>query len=328
MIAGPPPKSLENQVVSLTDNQFTLKHDLLNGWKPRVDLRNPFPLFSTDSLSQRLSIRPDWIYKGFFPGNSYELHCNLSGRQGAYNPKDRDIRLYKDLLSKDVFTETQHYLPILRNSKEDPQVEFDSFFESGNLAFVFRDRNRFSLFLRNDTNTLGHTQWFYFSVKAAGDLQAVFEIKNMSKPGSIFSKGGSPFFSLDNENWFPLPDSTYLPTSALDLAEYFPESYRRVSTLAFRFALKRGSLVYFAYSPPFTYSTLLHKIPKSQISNPRLCFTESGIEIPLIIYSKRDRPIIFVIARTHPGETSGSHMCQGMIEWLESNSAESRWTGP
>jgi len=42
---------------------------------------------------------------------------------------------------------------------------FDSAFESGNLDMAVRvKRNEYDLFLRCDTNTRGHTAWFYFKV--------------------------------------------------------------------------------------------------------------------------------------------------------------------
>ena len=42
-------------------------------------------------------------------------------------------------------------------------LKFDSDFESGNLdAVVQRASAEFDLFMRVDTNTRGHTNWFYF----------------------------------------------------------------------------------------------------------------------------------------------------------------------
>jgi hypothetical protein len=44
-------------------------------------------------------------------------------------------------------------------------LTFDSDFESGNLdAAVERGPCGFDLFMRVDSNTRGHTNWFYFSV--------------------------------------------------------------------------------------------------------------------------------------------------------------------
>jgi len=61
-------------------------------------------------------------------------------------------------------------LPDILGSKYDPASEltFDSFFESGNLDMAIRNKNRgdeieYDLYMRVDTNTRGHHQWFYFS---------------------------------------------------------------------------------------------------------------------------------------------------------------------
>ena len=43
---------------------------------------------------------------------------------------------------------------------------FDSHFESGNLRKAAKVNNvEYNLWLENDTNTRGHTQWFYFKVQ-------------------------------------------------------------------------------------------------------------------------------------------------------------------
>jgi|688.fasta_scaffold309437_1 hypothetical protein len=43
---------------------------------------------------------------------------------------------------------------------------FNSAFESGNLDCVIKlEEREFDLFLRIDSNTKGHVQWFYFSIK-------------------------------------------------------------------------------------------------------------------------------------------------------------------
>jgi hypothetical protein len=56
--------------------------------------------------------------------------------------------------------------PFLRqiNQGQKPYL-FNSDFESGNLDMVVQTNSRdFSLYMRVDTNTRGHHQWFYFSV--------------------------------------------------------------------------------------------------------------------------------------------------------------------
>lgn len=48
-------------------------------------------------------------------------------------------------------------------------LKFDSHFEGGNLDTVIKcpKDNEYDIFLRVDTNTRGHTNWYYFSVENA-----------------------------------------------------------------------------------------------------------------------------------------------------------------
>ena len=48
----------------------------------------------------------------------------------------------------------------------DEELKFDSSFESGNLDMVIKTKpTTYDLYMRVDTNTRGHHQWFYFSVE-------------------------------------------------------------------------------------------------------------------------------------------------------------------
>lgn len=60
----------------------------------------------------------------------------------------------------------------------------------------------YDLFLRPDVNTTGHTQWFFFSVtdthrgvpaeQQAEPVEIRFNIVNLAKPDSLFSRGMQP----------------------------------------------------------------------------------------------------------------------------------------
>ncbi len=65
---------------------------------------------------------------------------------------------------------------------------FNSLFESGNLDCAIKvGESEFDLFLRVDSNTKGHTQWFYFSVKNGLRKQKLkMNICNLSKAKSLF----------------------------------------------------------------------------------------------------------------------------------------------
>ena len=65
---------------------------------------------------------------------------------------------------------------------EKPLV-FDSSFESGNLDMAIQvDPREFDLYMRVDSNTRGHHQWFFFRVLNHGHLGTVkFNIVNFTK---------------------------------------------------------------------------------------------------------------------------------------------------
>jgi hypothetical protein len=75
------------------------------------------------------------------------------------------------------------------------EIIFSSSFESGNLDCVIKPKpNTFDLFLRIDSNTRGHTQWFYFSVKNGKKGQTIkLNICNITKGGTLYDQGMKPY---------------------------------------------------------------------------------------------------------------------------------------
>lgn len=72
---------------------------------------------------------------------------------------------------------------------------FNSAFESGNLDCVIKVKsNEFDLFLRIDSNTRGHTAWYFFSIKNGNRLETVtLNICNLTKHNSLYDQGMRPF---------------------------------------------------------------------------------------------------------------------------------------
>ena len=72
-------------------------------------------------------------------------------------------------------------------------LEFDSKFESGNLATaIYVSPQEYDLTLQNDTNTRGYTQWFYFKVRSSPDEECTcfkFNLLNHTKSDSLFNYG-------------------------------------------------------------------------------------------------------------------------------------------
>ncbi|RXG56017.1 hypothetical protein Avbf_04124 [Armadillidium vulgare] len=80
------------------------------------------------------------------------------------------------------------------NGEEDFTLQFESRFESGNLAkSVQISECYYELHLRADLYTARHTQWFYFSVSnMRKDVTYRFSIVNLSKGDSLYNHGMKP----------------------------------------------------------------------------------------------------------------------------------------
>ena len=77
------------------------------------------------------------------------------------------------------------------------QVTFEADFESSNLEVAVRKKAMdYELYLRPDTGTSTHFQWFYFRVGCGRTPKRIkFTIKNFIKSGMLYSQGLAPFFS-------------------------------------------------------------------------------------------------------------------------------------
>ena len=70
-------------------------------------------------------------------------------------------------------------------------LEFDSKFEGGNLdKVVIVSPSEYDLYMRVDSNTNGHNQWFFFRVKSQRPMNKIrFNIMNFTKKKSLFELG-------------------------------------------------------------------------------------------------------------------------------------------
>ena len=75
------------------------------------------------------------------------------------------------------------------------ELLFDSFFEGGNLDAVFLVGEReYDCFMRVDSNTGGHLQWFNFKITGWRKLlKYKINICNFQKDKCLFSRGMKPY---------------------------------------------------------------------------------------------------------------------------------------
>lgn len=233
-------------------------------------------------------------------------------------------------------------------SQTDSDIQFDSNFESGNLDEVVQlSKTEFDLYMRVDTNTRGHLQWFFFSIAYGQSYQnqsITFHINNFTKPGALYSNGMRVCVARRSLNyeWRREGDKISYSKSKCprrhDLDRYF-------NGLTFTYDLGKEPTdqIYFAYCLPYTFSKLtnflrqLRDVARAQdcLKETTLCKSLSGLPVPLLTVTSRlsspdyhkidleeftslqsrvsvpmrtSKQYAVVAARVHPGETPSSFM--------------------
>jgi hypothetical protein len=225
----------------------------------------------------------------------------------------------------------------------DRTLLFESRFESGNLGVSIKiSDNEYDLFVQNDINTYGHTQWFFFRVENTYKGNAVkFNIKNFLKKDSLFNSGMKiRIYSSRKADTLDIgwhrggKDIMYFENGI----KKGSKSKRSMYTLTFTYQFEYDKdLVYFAYDKPYTYSDLVEQlndiekdVVKSKLcSRRKLCRSIARNRIDYLTITNREcvdnvyrRKGVFLTARMHPGEVVGSWMMNGAIEFLTSNNPE------
>jgi len=245
---------------------------------------------------------------------------------------------------------------------------FDSHFESGNLHSAFRVQNNaqtsksqvYDLYLHNDVNTTGHTQWFYFSVsncKAGQDV--TFVIRNFSKPDSLYGDGMRPLlYSVRScRGWERCGTSIcyfsgnqnssrhYINSDRKDGLESVDTKKKLVVTNPYIMCFTHifefsGDVCYFAYCQPYTYTDLQRYLDKASLdvnTSKRfrrnvLCKTNAGNNCDLLTITApaksaeeiTKRVTVVLTSRVHPGESNSSWIMQGILDVLLGNSKEAQ----
>ncbi|KAJ3226067.1 Cytosolic carboxypeptidase 1 [Clydaea vesicula] len=219
---------------------------------------------------------------------------------------------------------------VKRNSSD---LEFDSSFESGNLALAIKiSEFRYQLVINSDVNTsMGkHNQWFYFSCKNMKPrVTYTFTIINMSKSNSQLNFGMQPvFFSTLQNSWMRVGEEVYYYKNHYyknPPSENFIDSADELySSFTFQFQFPNSDdMCYFAYHYPYTYTNLqclLDNISSNNfITRQLLCETVGGHRCDLLTITATDvesnlrkplseRCYIYLSARVHPdGVIVGNH---------------------
>ncbi|MFZ1676597.1 MAG: M14-type cytosolic carboxypeptidase [Saprospiraceae bacterium] len=185
------------------------------------------------------------------------------------------------------------------------KMEISSNFDSGNIEVAGFDakKNEFRLRIRKDTNS-DFLQWFHFRLTGGAKKNCKLSIINAGKTAYPEGwKGYNVCASYDREEWFRIP-TTYVN-----------------GVLKFNFTPVHNA-VYFAYFSPYSYERHLDLIHQAQlaqdVSVEVVGKTFNGLNIDMLVIGKprKDKKIIWVIARQHPGEPMAEWFIEGFLERL------------
>ncbi|XP_030418192.1 cytosolic carboxypeptidase 2 isoform X3 [Gopherus evgoodei] len=225
---------------------------------------------------------------------------------------------------------------------EDTTLLFESRFESGNLQKAVRvGPYEYELTLRMDLYTSKHTQWFYFQVRnTRKGITYRFSIVNLMKPKSLYSMGMKPLLYSQRDaqtrgvGWRREGgDIRYYRCSS----EEGQAMYCLTWTVCFP---HDHDTCYFAHFYPYTFSDLQRYLlavasdpVRSQYCKLRvLCSSLAGNTVYLLtITSPSQNPpataakkAVVLSARVHPGETNGSWVMRGFLDFILSDSPDAQ----
>ncbi|XP_044051759.1 cytosolic carboxypeptidase 1 isoform X6 [Siniperca chuatsi] len=256
-----------------------------------------------------------------------------------------------DILDKVLYDLDIPSCPVIEDNGE--SLKFNSQFESGNLRKVVQVRKyEYDLVLNSDINSNHYHQWFYFEVSGMRvGATYRFNIINCEKSNSQFNYGMQVLMYSVQEAISGRPRWVRTGTDICYYKNHFARSSiaaggqkgKSYYTMTFSTSFShKDDVCYFAYHYPYTYSTLkMHlsklealRTPQIYLRQDTLCETLGGNSCPLLtitampesnsndhICQFRNRPLIFLSARVHPGETNASWVMKGTLEFLMGTSA-------
>lgn len=196
--------------------------------------------------------------------------------------------------------------------------------------------------MRTDLYTNKHTQWFYFRVQnTRKDVTYRFTIVNLLKPKSLYTVGMKPLM------YSQLDASTHSIGWRREGNEI--KYYRNTAedgqqplyclTWTARFPHDRDTC-FFAHFYPYTYTDLQRFLlsvanspVKSQFCKLRtLCRSLAGNTVYLLTITNPARTpqeaaakkAVVLTARVHPGESNGSWIMKGFLDFILSNSPDAQ----
>ena len=249
-------------------------------------------------------------------------------------------------------------------------INFESNFESGNLQLAYlinshkelieeninknfnnNDKDFYQLFLHNDTNTNGYSQWFFFRVINGKKNQKInLNIMNFQRKSTKYETGIKIWYFSSkkkqekNIGWHHTKEDVNYNQNFL--YRYINGKRQYYYSLSFDYTFEYDNdEIYFANSIPYTYSDIikdLNEYSKKEngryffYQKKRLCKTILGNDVEYVNINNnidlvnfdetnnKKRGIV-LFARQHPGETVSSWVLKGAIEFLMEDSDEAKY---
>ncbi|XP_067638596.1 cytosolic carboxypeptidase Nna1 isoform X9 [Eurosta solidaginis] len=306
--------------------------------------KQPIEILATNQKFKATSLSSNTSQiKEAYNDSQYDLIKNIN----PYNYQNREI----EISNSDSQYEIQFSRSAVGGSKilmnchpynpdEYDGLEFESRFESGNLAKAVRiTQTYYQLYLRSDLYTSRSKQWFYFRVrKTRKNVIYRLSIVNLVKSDSLYNDGMRPLMysttkaNQAGEGWRRCGTNiAYYRNDDETPSEEEDENSSYTLTFNIEFEHDHDT-VYFAHSYPYTYSDLqdylmnIQKDPvKSKICKLRLlCRSLAGNNVYYLTVTApvtdeeamKKKKAIVVSARVHPSETPASWMMKGLMDFI------------
>ena len=324
--------------------------------KPKVEGENKINKNSYFSISEypgnyvKSSKMDNYLNKrdinhNFDNKNVNESYFGIKSNQDIPNNSSNSQNKYIYNKIQNIHYDLKYNITPLVELKSKEELIFESRFESGNLLCTFRteEKNKYLLYLQNDTNTTGYTQWFFFRVSNAKKGRRVtFTIINLLRSVCLYKNGLKIMTYSQTQSrkegigWHR--DCTNVKYYQNNLITYNKKNNKKryFFSLSFDYEFKYNyDVVYFANCLPSLYSGLYKEInhyekdsTKSKLFTKKiLSKTLLGndlISINIGNENKNEKKSIILFARQHPGETIGTHTILGCLEFLLGDSDEAK----